>query len=83
MRTVQGDDANAAVSKTRNGQSASETNKPEMQADEPHAAAIGEGKATQESEAVITNITTGSLAFLDVKMKTSVVLKYRYNIINI
>ena len=40
-----------------------------MKADDPHAAVIGDGKATHASDAVMTKITTGSFAFLDVKAK--------------
>ena len=69
VRNVQGDDPHAVVSPTRNEQSSSETEKQEIQADDPQAAVIGEGKATPASDAVLTKITTGSFAFLDVKTK--------------
>ena len=40
-----------------------------MQLDEPAVAVIGEGKATQASDAVTAKIKTGTAAFFDVKLK--------------
>ena len=58
VRNVQFDEPNPVVSPIRNQQSSSETEKQEIQADDQHAAVIGEGKAAAASDAVLTKITT-------------------------
>ena len=69
VRRVQGADLNAVVSRAKHEESSSEAENPEIQADDPKVAVIGEGKATEASDAVLLKNTTGSFAFLDVKRK--------------